>query len=187
MKLIKTFDKELDSFVNRNRLQPADVIMVKKIPFKLLNHFLVYLGTYRSRHIFMANTLSGIRVFSYHELMHELQTFQPQKIERFTGNEIERKEAVTRALMRKDENSYNLLLNNCEHFKNWVQNGVHESVQTQNAGKAGVAIGVGMMAVGKSDNTKLVGLGLLLLGGLAWALGNDEDNLPAPTRYPRSF
>lgn len=77
-----------------------------------------------------------------------------------------------------------MAFSNCEHFKNWVQKGIHESVQTKNAGKVGVAIGAGLALAGKSDGAKLAGLALMLLGGLAWAFGDDEDNMPAPTHYP---
>lgn len=183
---LATFDKSLDSFVIQNKLQPADAVLVKKQPLKLLNHYLLYLGIYRSRHIFMANTLSGIRVFRYDELMFELNTFQPEKIEKFIGSEYERRQAVERALMRKDENSYNLILNNCEHFKNWVQKGIHESNQAKTAGKIAVGAGATVALTSKSDTGKLIGLGIMLLGGLAWAFSDDEDNMPKPTHYPNN-
>jgi hypothetical protein len=50
--------------------------------------------------------------------------------------------------------------------------------------RAGLAIGATMALAGKLDITKLVGLGLLLLSGLARDFGNDEDCMPAPTHYP---
>lgn len=150
---LNNFENQIDYFVKVNNLQPADVILVKKLPTKLLNHYIVYLGKDYGRHVFMANTFSGIRILHYPQLMKELQTFQPEKIEKFAGNEFDRREAVTRALARKDENSYDLILNNCEHFKNWVQKGVHESKQVKNLGN-------------------VAGLGLLLFG-LAWVFGEE--------------
>lgn len=187
MTQIQVFEKQIDMFVKQNNLNPADAILVKKMPLKLLKHYILYLGFYKEHHIFMANTLSGIKLYSYSELMKDLQTFIPEKIERFIGTLEERREAITRALMRKDENSYNLILNNCEHFKNWVQRGEHKSIQVENIGKATVAVGatvaIGSLAM-KSKGGAIAGLGLMLLGGLAWALSDDESNIPAPQHYP---
>lgn len=189
MSELQLFERNIEVFVQQNNLQPADAIQVKKQPLKLLRHYILYLGTYQNRHLFMANTLSGVRIFNYHELLKELKTFIPEKIERFIGTLHERREAVTRALMRKDENSYNLILNNCEHFKNWVHHGTHKSEQVANWGKAGVAVGAAVAlgsAASKSKNGAYIGLGLMLLGGLAWALSDDESNMPAPKHSPNN-
>lgn len=187
MTQIQVFEKQIDSFVKQNNLRPADAIMVKKMPWKLLKHYIIYLGTYQNYHIFMANTISGIKIYNYHELMKDLQTFIPEKVDRFIGTLEERREAVTRALMRKDENSYNLILNNCEHLKNWIQKGEHKSEQVENIAKTTVAIGTTVAVsslVMKSKGGAYAGLALMLLGGLAWALSDDESNIPAPQHYP---
>jgi hypothetical protein len=184
MQIIKTIDTYLDQFVYDNQLQPADAILVKKMYTRLLNHYIIYLGFYRTRHIFMANTLKGIKLFNYKELMTELTTFQPEKIERFTGSDFDRGEAVKRALSRKDENSYHLILNNCEHFKNWVQKGVHASLQTETAGKLALGAGAAIALSNKSDAGKVLGIGLMILGGLAWALSDDETKMPPPRHIP---
>lgn len=42
-------------------------------------------------------------------------------------------EAVQRAMSRLGEESYNLALNNCEHFAIWCRTGVHESYQVRHA------------------------------------------------------
>lgn len=181
------FSAELDLFVKQNSLQPADAIVVRKMPTKLLRHYILYLGFYNG-HIFMANTLTGVKVYTYLELLKDLQTFIPEKIERFVGTIQERKQAVERALSRKDENSYNLILNNCEHFKNWVQKGEHKSQQVEDIGKVTMAIGAGIAIGGAAKNNEgaaLTGLGILLLGGLAWAMSQDESNKPPSTHYPR--
>lgn len=187
MSELQLFEKQIDLFVVQNSLQPADAIEVKKMPFKLLRHYIIYLGQYQDFHIFMANTLSGIRIFNYKELVEELKTFIPERIERFVGTVQERREAIKRALTRKDEDSYNLILNNCEHFKNWVHNGVHKSEQVANWGKAGLVAGAALTigaAANKSKTGTYAGLGLMLLGGLAWALSDDDSNLPPPTHFP---
>ena len=171
------FEQQIDTFIKQNNLFPADAIMVKKMPFKLLNHYILYLGSYQTRHVFMANTLSGVRIYNYSQLMEELKTFQPEKVERFFGNEQERREAVERALHRKDENSYHLILNNCQHLKNWVQKGIHHSEQVENIGKGTLAAGAIVAlasAEGKSKTGVYLGLGLMLLGGLAWALSGSD-------------
>lgn len=154
MSNIRLFEQEIHNFVSANNLKPADAILVKKLPTRLLNHYIIYLGYEWGRHIFMANTFGGIRILNYPDLMRELKTFQPEKIERFVGNHWQREEAVKRAIDRKDENSYDLILNNCEHFKNWVQKGKHESTQVANVGTA-------------------AGIGLLFLG-LAWVFGDNK-------------
>ena len=152
MRTLNSFEHQIDQFVAANNLKPADAILVKKLPTKLLNHYIIYLGFKWGRHVFMANTFSGVVILNYSNLMKELRTFQPEKIERFVGNEWQRNNAVKRAFSRKDENSYHLILNNCEHYKNWVQKGSNQSQQVEEFGKvAGISI---------------------LIFGIAWALGD---------------
>jgi hypothetical protein len=61
----------------------------------------------------MANKLSGVKLYNYPELLQEIQTFLPEKIEKFVGTTYNRKQAVQRAIAKKDEKSYHLILNNC--------------------------------------------------------------------------
>lgn len=144
---ILQFQQQLDIFVTKNNLLPADAILVRKAPLKLLRHYIIYLGKNNfGYHIFMANTLSGVKVYNYQQLMNELKTFVPERIDRFIGSSEERKEAINRALKRKDEDSYNLILNNCEHFKNWVQKGEHQSSQVSTFGTVAlIAIGLSLL------------------------------------------
>ena len=182
MNEIRKFEKKIDLFVQQNNLEPADAIRVKKMPLKLVNHYIIYLGVKDDFHIFMANTLSGVKVYNYYDLMKDLETFIPEKIEKFIGNFQDRREAVIRALSRLNENSYNLILNNCEHFKNWVQNGVHKSKQVEDAGIAALGMGGLMAATSKSKGGVYAGLGLMLIGGLAWALSGENKELKE-TKY----
>ncbi|MBK6329331.1 MAG: hypothetical protein IPF62_01975 [Bacteroidetes bacterium] len=103
MRNLNSFEHQIDQFVAANNLKPADAILVKKLPTKLLNHYIIYLGFKWGRHVFMANTFSGVVILNYSNLMKELRTFQPEKIERFVGNEWQRNNAVKRAFSRKDE------------------------------------------------------------------------------------
>ncbi len=176
MSNIKLFEHQIDAFVKANNLQSADAILVKKnVPLNLLDHYIIYLGMHRLKHLFMANTLSGVKLYNYPELLQEMQTFQPEKIEKFVGTEYDRRQAVQRAVAKKDEKSYHLILNNCEHFKNWVQKGIHDSTQVRTWGKAGVVAGAATLLASKSNTAKWIGLGVLLAGGLAWALGGEEE------------
>ena len=184
MSEIQRFEKKIDLFVQQNNLEQADAIRVKKMPLKLVNHYIIYLGLKDGFHIFMANTLTGVKVYNYYDLMKDLETFIPEKIEKFVGSFQDRREAVIRALSRLNENSYNLILNNCEHFKNWVQNGIHRSKQVENASIATLGIGGLIAATSKSKGGLYAGIGLMLFGGLAWALSGENEELQEAKYIP---
>ena len=133
----------LNQFIRQNELRPADVIVVKKAPLGLLSHYVVFLGHDRYGHpVFMASLNLGVKILTS-DLMHKFQAYlNPVRIRRFQGTEGQRQQAVTRAFQRKDESSYNLLVNNCEHFANYVQTGRHFSQQSQVAGFALVVLGL---------------------------------------------
>ena len=153
----KNMKMNIRQYIDANRLQPADVIVVKKI-WGILDHYLVYLGRKNGEDYFMANLTLGVKMYSSHELYNMASTYEPIRIRRFKGNDYERKLAVNRALSRKDEDSYNLILNNCEHFANHVQEGESYSRQSQ----IGAGIGIGLL---------LLGLGMALFGE-----GSDDDD-----------
>ncbi|MDX2282569.1 MAG: lecithin retinol acyltransferase family protein [Bacteroidia bacterium] len=127
----------LNQFVRQNDLRPADVIVVKKAPLGLLSHYVVFLGhdSY-GQPVFMASLNLGIKILTP-DLLQKFQAYlNPVRIRRFQGTERQREQAVGRALQRRDESSYNLLVNNCEHFANYVQKGQAFSQQSQVAGLA---------------------------------------------------
>jgi len=71
------------------------------------------------------NTLQGVRLVS-------LAEFAPDGITRVRNPDAtlaQRAAAVDRAASRIGERSYNLILNNCEHFANWCATGVAISHQ----------------------------------------------------------
>lgn len=160
-------------FITANDIRPADAIVVKKEFFGILDHYVIYLGTdWRGEHKFIANYTEGIKILPTRNILNWLQKYIPVKINRFVGTEDQREEAVQRALSRKDENAYNLILNNCEHFKNFVQWGRNHSRQVENVGTI-LAIG-GTVATIKGiaeEDEKTAGLGLLTLGLGLLAIG----------------
>src|SRR5258708_1728151 len=124
----------LEQFISQNNLRGGDAVVVKKNNIGLLDHYLIYLGHHYGEHKFIANYLRGTRILTHTELYEYSTTFSPNRIRRFKGNSIQRDAAVQRALNRCDQNSYHLLLNNCEHFANYVQEGKSYSKQTTTFG-----------------------------------------------------
>jgi hypothetical protein len=118
------------NFINANNLQQADVIVLKKKLFGMVDHYAVFLGyDQQGMPFFMANYTKGTTRITYDELQSFLQLMDPTKIQRFNGNNYQRQEAVNRALSRMGERNYNYLENNCEHFANFVQHGQPYSAQ----------------------------------------------------------
>jgi hypothetical protein len=161
-----------EQFVLLNNLQPADAILLKKKFMGMLDHFAVYLGrhVYTNEPVFAANYTKGVQVLEHHEVNTFLTTLVPDKIERFTGSYHQRIEAVERAKEMVGKTGYNLLSNNCEHYKNYVLFNKKFSNQVDSFGKvAAVGGGVAVLAGLASKNNKAVGWGLfaLALGALA--------------------
>jgi hypothetical protein len=158
-----------EQFVVANNLRSADAIMLKKKFFGMFDHFAVYLGreSGTNRPIFAANYTQGVQIIKDEEANTFLQTLEPEKVDRFNGTPQQRDAAVQRALSKTGEKSYNLILNNCEHYKNFVQYGRRYSPQVDNAGNAlMVTGGIAAIAGAAEGNDKAVGWGLF-----AFALG----------------
>ena len=147
---------QIQRFVRQNQLRPADAVIVKKRGLGILDHYVIYLGEYKGTPQFIANYTKGVKIIPLRELQNFLSTYAPVKLNRFVGSEQQRKEAIRRAYQRLDEDAYHLILNNCEHYARYVQEGNPRSNQVRNWG--------------------LGALGGLALLGLVWALsGNDDD------------
>lgn len=161
----------IDQFIKAYNVRPADAIVVKKENFGILDHYVIYLGKDEfGEHKFIANYTKGIHFIKPFELIKFLKTYVPVRINHFVGNDTQRFAAVKRALTRLNENAYNLILNNCEHFANWVQKGLHKSEQVEDFGKALAITGVGVGVAGlfaKDENVAFIGLLTSALGLLA--------------------
>lgn len=161
----------IQQFIHSYNIRPADAIVVKKENFGILDHYVIYLGVDQfGEHKFIANYSKGVRFLPLLEIVRFLNMYVPVRLNRFVGSELQRQLAVRRALSRLNENSYNLILNNCEHFSTWVQNGTPESDQVESFGNILLASGafLGLMGLASEDEN-LTGVGLLsaALGAIA--------------------
>jgi hypothetical protein len=164
----------LEQFISINNLKPGDAVVVKKDNIGLLDHYLIYLGYHYGEHKFIANYLRGTRILTYSEIHNYSQSFSPTRIRRFIGNEIQRDAAVQRALSRHDQNSYHLLLNNCEHFANYVQEGRSYSKQTTTFGAGMAVTGLAVAASSKTKEGRGVGTAMAIIGLLTLMIDNKE-------------
>jgi len=158
----------LEQFITVNNILPGDAVIVKKNEIGLLDHYLIYLGHNSGDHKFIANYFYGTRILTAAELSSYSLAYSVERIRRFMGNNVQRYAAVQRALSRRDQDSYRLLANNCEHFANYVQTGVSHSQQTRTFG-AGLALtGLAVATSSKSDTAKGVGTIMAILGLLTF-------------------
>lgn len=168
----------IEQFINAYNLKPADAIVVKKEKFGILDHYVIYLGIDNfGEHKFIANYTKGIQFIEHWELIAFLQSYIPVRLNKFLGDEFQRNAAVRRALQRLNERAYNLILNNCEHFANWVQKGLPKSEQVEDIGKSFAITGAGIGILGlASKNEKVATFGLITaaLGLLAIGLSDQK-------------
>lgn len=170
----------IEHFVISNNLQPADAILLNKKFFGMLDHFAVYLGRHSQTNtpLFAANYTKGVQILTPVEVSEFLEKLVPSKIERFYGTIQQRREAVNRALTMVGKTSYNLIFNNCEHYKNIVQFNKKYSGQVDAVGKtAMVAGGVTAIVGAIKGNDKALGWGILALalGAIAVGAANQDE------------
>jgi hypothetical protein len=139
----------IQQFIIQNNLQQADVIVLKKNFFGMLDHFAVFLGYdyLTGVPLFAANYTKGTQFISQQELASFLTQLVPERIERFTGNAVQRQQAVERAISLIGSDNYNYFTNNCEHYKNFVQTGIPHSEQSKTFGN-GIAVGALILLFG---------------------------------------
>ena len=169
-----------EQFIIKNRLLPGDAILLRKKLVGMLDHFAVYLGRHPETNepIFAANNFEGVEVIPTKKADIFLKKLVPEKIERFIGTPQERKSAIKRALSVPKGTKYNLITNNCEHYKNLVQYGRKYSPQVKNAGIGLLAAGGATAITGlasKNKNVALIGAAGLVLGGILAGLADQDD------------
>lgn len=157
---------DLNNFIHRYGIKPADAIVAKKLQFGLLKHYIIYLGFIEGEHRFMANYTRGIHLISTEELSKLLGTYTPIQLNRFDGNEFERRKALERAWSRRGEQEYDLILNNCEHYKSFVHHGQPSSHQVNTFGVGMVATGAAIALGSASEKNERGTIGGLILAGL---------------------
>ncbi len=178
----------LTQFINSNNLRPADAVELVCPQAGFPKHYAVYLGTKNGLPEFIANITDGIQILSTERLTEFVQQYQVTNIERFTGSYQQRRSAVKRAVNRIGEKAYNLVFNNCEHFKNWVLNGEGISKQVASIGTGVAVTGVAVYLLGMASDDKglkktgaVILIILLVVAIIAFAMWqhkqNSEDNL----------
>src|SRR5687768_1721266 len=101
-------------------LQPADVVVARRVGFDFFDHYLVYM----SDGVFAAKMTAGIITMTIDELQQFTGIYQAVRIRAFQGTEAQRQQALYRAEQcLLIHNPYNLLFSNCEHFAYYVQFG----------------------------------------------------------------
>lgn len=134
------------NFISQNNLQPADAIVAKKVGYRVLDHFIIYMGQERGQHLFMANSMDrGVRIYTEDEIPALIEKFEPESIRKLQGTFWQRQSAVKRANSQLGKR-YSLITDNCEHFANYVQYGKKESPQVRNW--VGAGVGMVVLAIG---------------------------------------
>lgn len=162
----------LSEFIKTNNIKAADSIAIKNKPPEMLDGFLIYLGFHYGQHKFMANFINETRILNQAELSSIIKGFFADKIRKFKGNEVQRNAAVNRALNQVNEDSYHLLLNNCEHKTNYRKT----NSKNKEAAVAGTSLIVaGLTTAAASKNSSIRGIGLFAAAvGLITLLLDEE-------------
>ena len=171
-------------FVTRFQIQPADAVVLNKKFFGMVDHFVIYLGIIELEHQFVANFVDGVKVIPATDINKWLVAYVPSKIERFPGPASKRSEALKRAFSMIGQRAYNYIANNCEHFKNFVHYGIASSSQVTKAGIALSMGGLGLALIGsdrKNSSMAWWGIIILVIGIIVTVLGSDQSK-KTPTK-----
>jgi hypothetical protein len=175
---------EIYEFIKQNNLQPADALELTASNGGLLKHYTIFLGIENKGPVFIANITDGVQLIYKNKLNEFIEKYEVTSIERFEGNILQRKAAVKKAMSRIGEKAYNLVFNNCEHFKNWVLKGDSTSKQVSVIGGSIFVSGAALAILGAANNNKkLQKAGLIILCilivviilAIVWAKKADEE------------
>jgi hypothetical protein len=151
-------------FISLNKLKPADAVELACRQAGFPMHYAIYLGIRHGQPTFIANITEGIRVIQGKQLLDFVAKYEVTDIERFTGTMGERTAILKRAISRLGEKGYNLVFNNCEHFKNWVLHNESKSKQVIRIGSTIAISGVFLYIIGAATQKRgLQKAGLILL------------------------
>lgn len=169
---------DINTFILKYGVQPADAIIMRKKLFGMVDHYVIYMGEHDNEHRFIANYTKGVKEISNQELNQFLHVLQPTNIDRFPGPDSNRSYAVRKANSQVGQKAYSYISNNCEHFKNWVHSDEHKSDQVDSAGN--ILLGAAVVAtagglVKRNKTLTIVGLGALALGFFLKAQANDNN------------
>lgn len=169
------------AFVTQLNIKPADAVILRKKFFGMLDHYAIYLGAQAGEHRFIANYVEGVKIIPPGKIDLLLQDYVPTNLDRFPGSPSERQAAINRAMSKLGEKDYNLVSNNCEHFKNFVHTGKEVSTQVKMFGGALTIGGLGLtlVGIGKKNKTTFVwGIVILIIGILVAAFATREKKKP---------
>lgn len=123
-------------------LQPADRVVLPKKGFPMIKHHAIYLGVNNlGQHLFAENdSTNGVQIVEHNYVFDDINEIY--EIIRFKGNPNERQKAVNNAIALKGK-KYDLINFNCEHFSEYVQNGVSKSNQVEKTVK-GLVLSAGV-------------------------------------------
>jgi Lecithin retinol acyltransferase len=151
-------------FITQRDIRPADAIVLNKKFFGMLDHYVIYLGVKNFQHQFVANYVDGVKIVPTDKIDSLLQVYVPTKVERFSGTAHQRSAAIKRAFSRIGERAYNLVSNNCEHFKNFVHQGIDTSTQVEKAAAGLTLGGIGLTLIGAGrKNSTAIAWGIVIL------------------------
>ncbi len=144
----------INQFIKVNNLQPADAVELANPAVGFPRHYAVYLGIEKGTPYFIANITTGVQVISKEKLEEFTSKYEVVGVERFEGNIKQRNMAIKNAIARIGEKAYNLVFNNCEHFKNWVLYGTSSSKQVELIGSSMLIGGGTLYLIGMAADSK---------------------------------
>lgn len=126
-------------YSNNLGLHPGDQIVEYITPLGITKHFAIYLGWDHQGTEWIIENKKGqaVRLVNASEFFG--QVIKIDRIQKYTGNNTDRRKLVERALSKIGQ-PYNLINYNCEHFVTEVTTGQAVSRQVQNAVGLGISI-----------------------------------------------
>ena len=114
--------------IKQFNLEPGDRIVVPKSLFGIIKHHALYLGyNDLGEHLICENMIGvGVRLIRVNDFFKDV--ISVTRIEKFQGNNFERRKLVEKALSKLGK-PYSLINYNCESFCNDVQHNVIKSDQ----------------------------------------------------------